>query len=163
MLFRSVIKGLLAPVSEERVNLINARHVARSRGLHVSERKVEAGDSPYANVVSVEMGSGVARRVIAGAIVGSELRLVRLDGYAVDVAPVGHVLVTRHLDRPGMIGRVGTILGEGDVNISAMQVGRRTQRGEAVMVMTLDEPVSRDVEGRLGAIDGILSVKQVTL
>ena len=159
----AVIKGLLAPVSEERVNLINARHVARSRGLHVSERKVEAGDSPYANVVSVEMGSGAARRDIAGAIVGSELRLVRLDGYAVDVAPVGHVLVTRHLDRPGMIGRVGTILGEGDVNISAMQVGRRTLRGEAVMVMTLDEPVSRDVEGRLAAIDGILSVKQVTL
>jgi D-3-phosphoglycerate dehydrogenase len=62
-----------------------------------------------------------------------------------------------------MIGRVGTILGEGDVNISAMQVGRRTLRGEAVMVMTLDEPVSRDVEGRLAAIDGILSVKQVTL
>ena len=89
--------------------------------------------------------------------------MVRLDGYAVDVAPVGHVLVTRHLDRPGMIGRVGTILGEGDVNISAMQVGRRTLRGEAVMVMTLDEPVSRDVEGRLAAIDGILSVKQVTL
>jgi D-3-phosphoglycerate dehydrogenase len=159
----AVIKGLLAPVSEERVNLINARHVARSRGLHVSERKVEAGDSPYANVVSVEMGSGAARRDIAGAIVGSELRLVRLDGYAVDVAPIGHVLVTRHLDRPGMIGRVGTILGEGDVNISAMQVGRRTLRGEAVMVMTLDEPVSRDVEGRLAAIDGILSVKQVTL
>ena len=159
----AVIKGLLAPVSEERVNLINARHIARSRGLHVSERKVEAGDSPYANVVSVEMGSGAARRDIAGAMVGRELRFVRLDGYAVDVAPVGHVLVTRHLDRPGMIGRVGTILGEGDVNISAMQVGRRTQRGEAVMVMNLDGPVDRDVEARLAAIDGILSVKQVTL
>jgi D-3-phosphoglycerate dehydrogenase len=159
----AVIKGLLGPVSEERVNLINARLVARSRGLHVAERKVEAGDSPYANVVSVEMGTGAARRDIAGAIVGNEMRLVRLDGYGVDVSPAGHVLVTRHLDRPGMIGRVGTILGEGDVNISAMQVGRRTLRGEAVMVMTLDERIGRDVEARLAAIDGILSVKQVTL
>ncbi len=159
----AVIKGLLAPVSEERVNIINARHVARSRGLHVSERKVDASDSPYANVVSVEMGTGEARRSIAGALVGSESRLVRLDGYAVDVVPTGHVLVTRHVDRPGMIGRVGTILGEGDVNISAMQVGRREQRGEAVMVMTLDEPVTREVVARLASIEGILSVKQVTL
>ena len=158
-----LIKGLLAPVTEERVNLINARLVARSRGLRISERKVERHDSPYANVITVTMGEGDARRDIAGAMAGNEPRIVRLDGYAVDVVPSGHVLIMRHLDRPGMIGRVGTILGANDVNISAMQVGRRVIRGEAVMTMSLDEVISRECEAELTAVPGILSVKLVTL
>jgi D-3-phosphoglycerate dehydrogenase len=88
---------------------------------------------------------------------------VRIDDYWVDVVPEGHVLVTHHLDRPGMIGRVGTLLGDGDVNISAMQVGRRVRRGDAIMILNLDEPLAKDLEGRIAAIPDVRSVKQVSL
>ena len=80
-----------------------------------------------------------------------------------DVVPEGHVLVTHHLDRPGMIGRVGTLLGDGDVNISAMQVGRRVLRGDAIMILNLDEPLAAELEARIAAIPDVRSVKQVSL
>jgi D-3-phosphoglycerate dehydrogenase / 2-oxoglutarate reductase len=158
-----VIKGLLAPISEERVNLINARLVARSRGLHVAEQKVDRTDSHYTNLVTVSVKTNGDQRVIAGTILEGEPRLVRIDDYWVDVVPTGHVLITQHLDRPGIIGRVGTLLGDGDVNISSMQVGRRVRRGEAIMVMTLDEPISEDLLQQMASIPDIRNIKQVSL
>ena len=159
----AVIKGLLAPITEERVNLINARLVARSRGLSVVEQKADRAEGNYVNLVSIAVQSNGDRRVVAGTIFQNEPRLVRIDDYWVDVYPQGHVLITQHQDRPGMIGRVGTLLGSGDVNISSMQVGRRVQRGDAIMIMNLDEPLSESLLQQIGAIDGIRTVKQVSL
>jgi len=159
----AVIKGLLAPITEERVNLINARIVARSRGLSVVEQKADRAEGNYVNLVSIAVQSNGDRRVVAGTIFQNEPRLVRIDDYWVDVFPQGHVLITQHQDRPGMIGRVGTLLGAGDVNISSMQVGRRVQRGNAIMIMNLDEPLSDSLLQQIGAIDGIRTVKQVSL
>ena len=86
----------------------NARLVARSRGLNVVERKTErAEDTNYANLITLTVRTNGDRRVVAGTLFQEEPRLVRIDDFWVDVAPVGHVLVTRHLDRPGIIGAVG--------------------------------------------------------
>jgi D-3-phosphoglycerate dehydrogenase len=159
----AAIKGLLAPITEERVNLINARLVARSRGLNVVEHRADRSESSYANLLEIKVRDSAGERVLAGTIAHDEPRLVRIDDYWVDVAPVGTVLITQHLDRPGMIGRVGTLLGEGDVNISSMQVGRRVRRGEAIMVMNLDEPLSDDLLRQIEALPDFLSVKQVSL
>lgn len=159
----AVIKGLLAPISEERVNLINARLVARSRGLNVAEQKTDRAEAHYTNLVTVSVRTDGDERVVGGTILEGEPRLVRIDDYWIDLTPTGHVLITQHLDRPGIIGRVGTLLGEGDVNISSMQVGRRVQRGEAIMIMTLDEPVSEGLLHQIGAIPDMRSVKQVSL
>jgi D-3-phosphoglycerate dehydrogenase / 2-oxoglutarate reductase len=159
----AVIKGLLAPISEERVNLINARLVARSRGLNVTESKADRAENNYANLITVSVRANGDERVVAGTLFQEEPRLVRIDDYWVDVAPVGHVLVTQHQDRPGMIGRVGTLLGEGDVNISSMQVGRRVRRGDAIMLMNLDERLAEPLLEKIEAIPGIRSVKQVSL
>ena len=159
----AVIKGLLAPITEERVNLINARLVARSRGLNVVEHKADRSESNYANLLEIKVQDQAGERVLAGTIAHDEPRLVRIDDYWIDVAPVGTVLITQHLDRPGMIGRVGTLLGEGDVNISSMQVGRRVRRGEAIMVMNLDEPLSEELINQVEAIPDVRSVKQVSL
>jgi D-3-phosphoglycerate dehydrogenase len=161
----AAIKGLLHSVTEERVNLINARIIARSRGLKVVERKAEQPEENYANLITIAVQSNGDRRVIAGTMLHDEPRIVRIDDYwlEVDVVPSGYMLVTRHLDRPGIIGRVGTILGEGDVNISSMQVGRRERRGEAIMIMNLDEPISRELEQQIAAIPDIRSVKQLSL
>ncbi|MGI8424891.1 MAG: phosphoglycerate dehydrogenase [Chloroflexota bacterium] len=159
----AAIKGLLAPITEERVNLINARLVARSRGLNVVEHKSERSESNYANLLEIAVRDSDGERVMAGTIFHDEPRLVRIDDYWVDVAPVGTVLISQHLDRPGMIGRVGTLLGDGDVNISSMQVGRRVRRGDAIMVMNLDEPLSDELMRQIAAIPDIRSVKQVSL
>jgi D-3-phosphoglycerate dehydrogenase len=159
----AVIKGLLAPVTEERVNLINARIVARSRGLNVVEKKAERAEANYANLITLAVRANGESHVVAGTIMQDEPRLVRIDDYWVDVIPTGHVLVTNHLDRPGMIGKVGTLLGDGDVNISSMQVGRMVRRGEAIMIMTLDETLSRELEAQIAAIPDIRRVKQLSL
>jgi D-3-phosphoglycerate dehydrogenase len=157
------IKGLLSPITEERVNLINARLVARGRGLNVVEHKAERAESNYANLITVAVRNNGEERALAGTIFQDEPRLVRIDDFWVDVTPVGTVLITQHLDRPGMIGRVGTLLGEGDVNISSMQVGRRVRRGVAIMIMNLDEPLSGELLSQIAAIPDIRSVKQVSL
>ena len=159
----AAIKGLLAGVTEERVNLINARIVARSRGLNVVERKVERPESNYANLITLTMGGNGNRRVVAGTMLQGEPRLVRIDDYWVDLAPSGHVLVTQHLDRPGIIGKVGTLLGEGDVNISSMQVGRRDRRGQAIMLMNLDEPLAKSLVEQIASIPDIHTVRQLSL
>jgi D-3-phosphoglycerate dehydrogenase len=157
------IKGLLAPVTEQRVNLINARLVARSRGLNVLEQKADRPEENYTNLITLAVRENGTQRVVAGTILQDSPRIVRIDDYRVDVVPEGHVLVTHHLDRPGMIGRVGTLLGDGDVNISAMQVGRRGRRGEAIMILNLDEPLARELEEQIASIPDVRSVKQVSL
>jgi D-3-phosphoglycerate dehydrogenase len=159
----AAIKGLLASVTEERVNLINARLVARSRGLNVVERKSDRPENNYANLVTLAVHDAGERRVVAGTILQSEPRLVRIDDYWVDVSPSGHMLISQHIDRPGIIGSVGTLLGDGDVNISSMQVGRSVRRGPAIMIMNLDEPLAKDLEAQIAAIPDVKSVKQVSL
>lgn len=159
----AAIKGLLAGVTEERVNLINARIVARSRGLNIVERKAERPEANYANLITIAVLANGDRHLVAGTLLQDEPRIVRIDDYWVDVMPSGHMLVTHHLDRPGIIGRVGTLLGEGDVNISSMQVGRRVRRGEAIMIMNLDEPLPRALLDQIAAIPDIRRVKQVSL
>jgi D-3-phosphoglycerate dehydrogenase len=131
--------------------------------LRVVEQKADRPEANYANLITVAVQANGDKRVVAGTILQDQPRLARIDDYWIDVIPSGHVLITRHLDRPGMIGQVGSLLGEGDVNISSMQFGRRVRRGDAIMIMTLDEPVSPDLEAQLAAIPDVRSVKQVSL
>ena len=135
VLTAAVIKGLLEPIHEDRVNLVNARLVARSHGLHVSERKSHEA-ARYENQIAVRGG----RRVV-GTVLVNQPHIVQLDDYWVDFVADGYLLMTRHGDRPGMIGKVGTLLGNADVNIASMQVARDEPRGEAIMVLNLDDQV----------------------
>lgn len=163
LLTAAAIKGLLAPVSEERVNLVNARLVARGRGLRVVEHKETTPESNYANLVSLRLREDGSQRLVAGTLLQSEARIVRIDQYSVDIEPSGHLLLTHHLDRPGMIGRVGTLLGACDINISAMQVGRLGRRGEAIMVLNVDEPLTPEMLNQIAEFPDVWSVRQVSL
>jgi D-3-phosphoglycerate dehydrogenase len=88
---------------------------------------------------------------------------VFIDGFWVDVPVDGHLLLTKHQDKPGLVGRVGTLLGEHDVNISSMQVGRLHPRGEALMILTLDDAVPDEVRARIGAFEDINAVRTARL
>jgi D-3-phosphoglycerate dehydrogenase len=110
----------------------------------VVERRTAAAGA-YAALVTVSGEVGGQRVTVGGTIGAGESRLVRLNDYRLDMEPTAVMLITRHNDRPGMIGRVGRILGDADVNISAMHVARSGPRQDALMVLALDEDVPEPV------------------
>ena len=158
LLVASAIKGLLQPFTEDRINAVNARLVASNRGIKLVERRDRA-QSSYASLVTV----GVQSHEIAGTVLMGEPRAVRIDSFRVDLVPDGRFLVSRHEDRPGVVGRVGTILGEHDVNIASMQVGRDAPRGRAMMILAVDDRVAPDVLERLREVAGMSDLRYVEL
>jgi D-3-phosphoglycerate dehydrogenase len=159
----AALMGLLDPISEERVNLVNATVVARRFGLRVDERRSSTPQGNFTNLVEITVRADSQTRTLAGTVIQGEPRVVQIDEYGVNIEPSGNLLLTRHRDRPGLIGRVGTLLGNVDVNISEMQVGRRAPRGEALMILRLDEEVPPAAEREIRAIPDIWSVQQVKL
>ncbi|MPZ13161.1 MAG: phosphoglycerate dehydrogenase [Chloroflexi bacterium] len=159
----AVIRGLLQPISEETVTLVNATIVARNRGLNITERKSGETEN-YANLITVRVETDRGRSLVGGTIIAAEPHIVRIDDYWVSVVPTGgYVLLTHHTDQPGMIGRLGTILGENDINISAMQVGRERPRGPALMLSFVDDPIPPKVFKRIREIPGFEYVKAVRI
>ena len=100
---------------------------------------------------------------LTGTVLPTGARIVEIDGYEVDAIAEGAMLVTRHRDVPGMVGRIGTILGDADVNISTMQVARAQRGGGAMMVLDVDRGIGREVLDAIGAVTGIESVRLVSL
>lgn len=173
-LLAALVKGLLESVSEAHVNLVNAPVMARDWGLEIVESRSTTAEQ-YSNLVTLRVaadGPETPSSVLSATITWGEERIVRVDRYATDFAPVGHILFARNLDRPGMVGRVGTILGEAGVNISHMDVGpvagiaggrTRQAGGEALMVLSLDGPVPDDALERIHEADGIFGITSVVL
>lgn len=163
ILSAAALRGLLAPISNQPINLVNASLIARGRGLAVAEQKT-AGAEPYTSLLEVSIGTDRRSTSVAGTVIQRQPHIVRIDQFSIDLLPVdGYMLITRHIDRPGVIGQVGTILGEADVNISSMQVGRRQRRGEALMVLSVDEPVPGDLLGRLRSVANMETVRVIKL
>jgi D-3-phosphoglycerate dehydrogenase len=153
----AVLRGLLEGTTTERVNLVNAAAVARARGITLVERKTpESAGHP-----SLLTLSGDA--TVAGTIANGEPRLVRLSDYWIDMAPAPVMLVTLHRDRPGTMGRIGLMLGDADVNISAMHLARNRPREDAFMILALDEPVPDEVAAAIRAQEAVRDLWTVRL
>jgi D-3-phosphoglycerate dehydrogenase / 2-oxoglutarate reductase len=158
LLVAAAIKGVLQPFTEDRINSVNARLIASGRGVRVIEKRSPALGS-YASLVTLRIHG----HELAGTVMMGEPRAVRIDSFRVDLMPEGRFLVSRHEDRPGVVGRVGTILGEHDVNIASMQVGRDAPRGNAMMILAVDDRVAPDVLARLREVDGMSDLRYVEL
>jgi len=158
----AVLRGLLETTTTERVNLVNAGSLARARGLTVVERKTpDAG--AFSSLITV---SGEARgetTTVAGTVAGGEPRLTRLNDYRLDMAPADVMLITRHHDRPGTVGRIGIMLGEADVNISAMHLARSRPREDALMILALDDDVSAEVAEAIRSQDAVVDLWTIRL
>jgi D-3-phosphoglycerate dehydrogenase / 2-oxoglutarate reductase len=153
----AALAGLLETATDERVNAVNAPLLARERGLHLAEHRTS--ESPrYPSLLTV---SGAT--TVSGTVSGPEARLVRLADYWVDMPPARWMLVTRHRDRPGTMGRIGLMLGEADVNISAMHLGRRDPRADALMILALDDPVPAAVADRIRTHEAVLDLWLIRL
>jgi D-3-phosphoglycerate dehydrogenase len=158
LLIAAAIKGLLQRFTEDRINAVNAKLIASSRGMRIVERRTPARGS-YTSLITLRMHG----HELAGTVLMDEPRVVRIDSFRVDLVPEGRFLVSRHEDRPGIVGRVGTILGEHDVNIANMLVGRDAPRGRAMMILSVDDPVSTALLGRLREVDGMSDLHYVEL
>jgi D-3-phosphoglycerate dehydrogenase len=155
----AVIRGLLAPISEENVTIVNANLVAEHRGLRITERKGPY-EGIYANLISVRLTTTAGTMTVAGTLAHDGPHVVLLNDFWVDVPPGdGYLLICENEDRPGIIGAVGSYLGQHDVNISFMRVGREKVRGRAVMVLGLDDPVTPTQLEEIQHLPHILSAR----
>jgi len=151
----AALKGMFSPVVHEPVTFVNAPLLAAERGVEVTETRTRQSRD-WVNLVTLS-GEGSRGQVgVAGTTVGPRdaERLVAINGIPIDMAPADHMAFLFYEDRPGVIGRVGTILGESGVNIASMQVGRRKQGGEALMALTVDAGIPAGVLERVEAETG---------
>ncbi len=148
------LTGLLQQTTDRRVSIVNARGIAKELGVRVDVRSDERSNA-FASTLRVS--GGVTS--IAGTCTYAGPRIVAIDGYEIDAIPQGSMLVTRHHDVPGMIGRVGTILGEAHVNVSTMQVSREDAGGDAIMMLATDRRVEAETIERIRSIEGLKSVR----
>jgi D-3-phosphoglycerate dehydrogenase len=158
----SVLKGLFASTSDEPVTYVNAPQLAEQRGLVVRETSTMTSHD-YKNLVTLRSGAHAVSGTLSGAGVRVEPRFVMVDDHTLEVPPAPDMLVVRNDDRPGMIGTVGTALGEAGISISSMAVGPSRETNTALMVITTDKPAADDVLERLRGDDGILDLHRVSL
>lgn len=160
----AILKGFLELMVEDvgSVNFVNAPILARQRGFAVEETKTaETGD--YTELISVSVQTDSLKQV-AGTLFGEDdPRIVLIDGFRIDTRPEGNILVVPHLDKPRVAGPVALIVGEHNINIAGMQVGRRGAGGDAIMLIAVDTPVNDDVLAEIARVDGVYDVKLVSL
>ncbi len=159
LLTLSVAKGLLRFTGEP-VSYVNARSLLDEVGVQLNVIS-KAQPSDFVSLLTVTGGGRSLSATLLG--LSNEPRVVRLDDHKIDVPPAKHMLVVRNDDRPGMIGCVGTILGEEGVNIDEMNVGRSDNHVSAIMVITTKDRFSDGLAGRLLDQDGIIDVDLISL
>ncbi len=157
----SVLKGLLESVTE-RVNLVNAPVVARERGIRVVETKSSRA-MDFASAITTRV-KGNVERLIAGALFhGNQPRIVRIDDFMLEAIPEGPTLLIHNQDRPGVVGAVGLLLGEHRINISRMQLALVRERGEAAMIVNVDQSPDERVMEKLRSLPNMITAQLVDL
>ena len=158
-----IIKTLLESISDENVNIINASLIAQARGLRIIEEK-DTNCENYGNLIAIELTTNKGVTKVGGTLMRGQPHIVLVNDFWFDIVAVsGCWLFSDHRDRPGLIGRVSSILGDADINISSMQLGRLTPRGPALMVLELDECIPEEIRKLLLDVPDIYNAKVVTL
>lgn len=135
------LSALLNRTVEQDVNMVNASLIAEQMGITVEESKSTHVDA-FSNLITLVIeGEGGKRRLVSGTLFEGLPRIVRLRDYSMDFTPEEHMLLMHYGDRPGMIGKIGTILGQRDINIASMNLGRSEKKGEAMVILSLDSAV----------------------
>lgn len=160
----AALKGVLAPVVDEPVSFVNAPQIAQDRGLAVREAKMGSARD-YVNLVELRGKYQGRETHVAGTLYGKAAapRIVGIDDHIIDVPPSAHMLVVRNADVPGVIGTVGSILGNAKINIDDMVVGRTSTGQAALMALSTTTAVNDEVIATLRAEDGILDARAIEL
>lgn len=160
---QSVLKGVLAPAVGEAVNAVNARYYAKERDIAVAEsRRKDARN--YKSLLSVRVETDTGARHVSGTVFeGGQPRIVNVDQFDIDLRPSKHMLMITYPDVPGMVGKFGTILGSRNINIARMEVGRSGRGQQAMIILTLDDPVPADVIEEMRSKVEINDIRSITL
>jgi D-3-phosphoglycerate dehydrogenase len=159
----AALKGILTPILDQTVNMVNASTIAAERGIHVKESKV-AEIEDYHTSLTLRAGG----QEIAGTIFGkSDFRIIKIDGFKLDIVPSGPILIswhtTAHTHQPGVIGQIGTLLGQAGVNIHRIEVGNSEEGERAMLVLNLDNPPPQDLLKSMLQTPGVLDIKLIQL
>jgi len=159
----AVLKGLLTPILEDAVNFVNAPLVAKERGIEVKEVKSsDAGD--FTSVIRVRVEAGKKTHLVAGTLYSrKDPRVIEIDSFQVEVVPEGHMMLIFNEDRPGVIGTVGQVLGDHQINIARMQCSREERGGHALLIIGLDAPLPAGMLETIKQSKYILSVRVADL
>jgi len=154
---RLALKGLLDPILQQPVNIVNADFIARERGIAISET-VTQESSGFKNLITIRIKTDKGEESVSGSVFfKGRSRIVAVGGYTMDMIPEGYVIVSKHLDKPGVIGRASTILGKNNINIAGMQVGRINPGEHALMVLNVDDEVPEKVMEEIRGMEGIFT------
>jgi len=160
LLIDSALVGLLAEMSEEPVNLINARLIAKERGFDPLEIRTTETEG-FAHLISLRATTTRGTFLVAGTLMRGEPHIVRINDYWYDFCARGDLLVSEHLEQPGVIGQMGSVLGEMGVSISFIQVGRQARGAHGMMITGLDDALPHGALETLMALPSILSAHMI--
>ena len=160
MITTAVTKGLLDAEMDKSVNYVNAPSLAKERGLKVSEIK-DKDTELFANIITVTAYAGKGQVSVQGTLFGEDGRIIKINNNRVDLAPKDCILICPHINRPGVVGQVGSIMGAAGVNISGMQVATTEVEGTSLMILTLDKDVPKSVVNLITSMDGIFGAKVI--
>ncbi len=159
----AALKGLLSNALQERVNYVNASIEAKERGIRVVETRDTTAKDYTGSLYLAAKGSLGEHSVTGVLLGGTEVRIIDMDNFPINVPPTQYMLFTLHRDMPGLIGKIGSLLGSFNVNIASMQVGRKIVRGDAVMVLSIDDPLPEGILNEIKKEPGIRDAYTVTL
>ncbi len=163
LLTTALLKGVLSPILDQTVNIVNVPAIAAERGIRVKESKITEIEDYHA-LITLKAGD----REISGTVFGkSDLRIIKIDGFRLEVVPSGHILISwhtrAHTHQPGVIGQIGTLLGQAQVNIRRIEVGNSEEGQRAMLVLNLDNPPSKEVLKTISQTPGVLDAKLIQL
>ncbi|MFH0877608.1 MAG: phosphoglycerate dehydrogenase [Candidatus Omnitrophota bacterium] len=159
----ALMKGLLSPVLQDTVNFINSMSLAKERGVRVTEAKSMQSEE-FVTLITLEVKTNKESHRVAGTLfTKTEPRIVKIDEFFVEAIPMGCMLLIQNWDKPGIIGGLGTLLGQYNINIAAMSFGREKQGGRAMTVLNVDSCLSAEILEKVKGLKHILSAKTVQL
>jgi len=161
-LTRELLKTFLNPILTEPVNSVNAKAIAKQRGIELIEGETE-NDGKYDAIMKVDIKYDDKEMKIEGIVENNEAKIIAIDNYELNMRPSGYMGIIKYVDLPGTIGTIGKILGDYEINIGEMQVGRESAGGEAVMVLKVDQEIPKEVICILKENKDIYDAKAVEL
>ncbi|PIQ90101.1 MAG: phosphoglycerate dehydrogenase [Candidatus Omnitrophica bacterium CG11_big_fil_rev_8_21_14_0_20_41_12] len=157
----SLVKGLLTPILKERVNFVNGISLLKERGIKLLESK-SGQEGEFVNLIQLEIKTDQETKSILGTLSGNKQpRIVKIDDYYLDLYPVGEMIFIRNLDKSGLIGNLGTLMGKNNINIAAMALGRNQPGDKAISVWSVDNQVTPEIQEKIKKLENILTVKVI--
>jgi D-3-phosphoglycerate dehydrogenase / 2-oxoglutarate reductase len=159
----AVLRGLLGHLLDSTVNYVNAPALARDRGIKVIESRTPQ-TSEYVNSIRVAVRTATRSTAVEGAVFGADtVRITKIDAFRMEAVPEGHILLLHNRDVPGVVGRVGTLLGEHGINIAGIELGRERVGGMALSLIHVDEPVEPAVLDALRSLPQVVTAQVLRL